>query len=180
MSKPGSGTSVKLYLPQAGAGVEMTATEDEPAAAIGELSSTGLCVLVVEDNPRVRRVTVRRLVDLGFVVLEAEDASQALDILDAGESVDLLLTDVLMPGGMTGGELAREAQHRQPDIGILFASGYTSEAAVSKGLLDQSARLLAKPYSRDELIRGIRGALKDRTRNVVSIRSRRRDAPEQH
>jgi PAS domain S-box-containing protein len=120
LSKPGWGTSVKLYLPQTGAGAGMTAMEDEPAGATGELASTGQCVLVVE------------------------------------------------------------MKHRWPDIGILFTSGYTSEAAVSKGLLDQSARLLAKPYSRDELIHGIRSTLEDKTRNVVSIRSRRRNAPEPH
>ena len=153
------GTTVTLCLPEAGAD-----TEDEPAQGPSDTRETemrgkGEAVLVVEDNPRVRRVTTKRLTDLGYVVLEAEDGRTALDILEAGQPVDLLFTDVLMPGGMTGGDLAGEARQLRPGIKVLYTSGYTNEGALQEGLLDEGSQLLAKPYSRDELIAGIRTAL---------------------
>ncbi len=155
-SKFGRGTTVDLYLPKAGVGV---ATEKAPDTVAEVSAARGETVLVVEDNPRVRRVTVRRLTDLGYIVLEAEDGKTALEILEKGQSIDLLFTDVLMPGGMTGGELAREASRIRPGIKILFTSGYPSEAAVQKDLIDKGAKLLPKPYSKAELVNSIRNAL---------------------
>ena len=155
-SEPGCGTTVNLYLPQARARIEARQAP-EPAAAIP--GTTGETVLVVEDNTRVRQVTVKRLTDLGYVVLEAEDGKAALEVFESGRHVDLVFTDVLMPGGMTGGDLAREARHLRPGIRILFTSGYPSEAAVKRGLLDAGAELLSKPYSKTELITSVRKAL---------------------
>jgi len=155
-SEPGCGTTVNLYLPQARARIEARQAP-EPAAAVP--GTTGETVLVVEDNTRVRQVTVKRLTDLGYVVLEAEDGKAALEVFESGRHVDLVFTDVLMPGGMTGGDLAREARHLRPGIRILFTSGYPSEAAVKRGLLDAGAELLSKPYSKTELITSVRKAL---------------------
>jgi PAS domain S-box-containing protein len=155
-SELGRGTTVKLYLPQSSVGAEM---ESVPEIATQGLQTGGETVLVVEDNPRVRRVTVKRLTDLGYVVLEAEDGKSALAILEEGQTIDLLFTDVLMPGGMTGGDLAREALRLRLGMKVLFTSGYPSEAAIQKGLLDKGAKLLSKPYSKAELISSIRTTL---------------------
>jgi PAS domain S-box-containing protein len=132
-SELGRGTTVDLYLPQTSFGVEAAAVQEVQGAfdTVAEaLAARGETVLVVEDNPRVRRVTVKRLTDLGYIVLEAEDGKAALEILEKEQSIDLLFTDVLMPGGMTGGDLARAAQHLRSGIRILFTSGYPSDAAI--------------------------------------------------
>lgn len=155
-SELGRGTTVDLYLPKASVSVAMEKMPD----TVAEIPvARGQTVLVVEDNPRVRRVTVRRLTDLGYNVLEAEDGPMALGILEEGRSIDLLFTDVLMPGGMTGGDVAREALRIRPGIKVLFTSGYPSEAAVREDLIDKNAKLLPKPYSKAELVDSIRSAL---------------------
>ena len=155
-SEPGCGTTVNLYLPQAHARIEARKTPKPAAATSG---TTGETVLVVEDNARVRQVTAKRLTDLGYVVLEAEDGKAALEVFETGQHIDLLFTDVLMPGGMTGGDVVREARRLRPGIKVLFTSGYPSEAAVKRGLMDKGADLLSKPYSKTELIESVRKAL---------------------
>jgi len=160
-SEPGHGTSVDLYLPQTddGAGANGQDAAGLSDIAAEDLGSRGETVLVVEDNERVRRVTVKRLRDLGYVVLDAEDGNAALEILEREQNIDLLFTDLLMPGGMTGGELAAEARRQRPELKILFTSGYPSDAAVRKGLMEKNAKILPKPYSKADLIRNIRNAL---------------------
>jgi PAS domain S-box-containing protein len=158
-SEPGCGTTVNLYLPQARTRIEAREAREAPEPAAAVPGTKGETVLVVEDNWRVRRITSKRLTDLGYVVLEAENGKAALEVFETGQSIDLLFTDILMPGGMTGGDLAREARHLRPGIRILFTSGYPSEAAVKRGLLDKGAELLSKPYSKTELIGSIRKAL---------------------
>ncbi|HEY8013863.1 MAG TPA: response regulator, partial [Dongiaceae bacterium] len=103
------------------------------------------------DDPRVRRVAVRRLKELGYAVIEADGGPAALRILDREEPLDLLFTDIVMAGGITGVDLAQEARRRRPGLKILLTSGY-AEPAVSKGALALSnAAWLGKPYSSDEL-----------------------------
>ncbi len=155
-SKPGYGTTVNLYLPAAGASVNAKEASDTPAEI---LVTEGKTVLVVEDNPRVRRVTLRRLTDLGFTVLEAESGEAALEIIEKEQNIDLLFSDLLMPGGMTGGDLAREALRLRPELKILLTSGYPGDAAVQKGWLDKGSQLLMKPYSKTELVESIRNIL---------------------
>jgi CheY-like chemotaxis protein len=116
-------------------------------------------VLAVEDNEALRRVLVRQLVDLGYEVLEAGDARAALALLADGPRVGLLLTDVIMPGGMNGWELAREAQRLRPGLKVLFTSGFPDVAFGSGGALPEGTRLLGKPYRREELARIVREAL---------------------
>jgi PAS domain S-box-containing protein len=154
-SELGFGTTVDLYLPSARHIDEVAAASDTPAKI---LKASGETVLVVEDNQRVRRVTVRRLTDLGYIVLEAEDGEAALEVLQGEQNIDLLFSDLLMPG-ITGGELAREALRLRPEIKILLTSGYPGDVAIRKGWLDEGAPLLMKPYSKTELIENIRGAL---------------------
>jgi two-component system CheB/CheR fusion protein len=155
-SEPGEGTTVDLYLPSASVNGEAEEASDTPAKMP---VTRGETVLVVEDDPRVRRVTVRRLTDLGFTVLEAENGEAALEVLEREQNIDLLFSDLLMPGGMSGGDLARETLRLRPEIKILLTSGYPSDAAVQKGWLDEGAQLLIKPYSRTELIESIRNIL---------------------
>jgi signal transduction histidine kinase len=164
-SEMGRGTSVNLFLPQVSAGAEaaeinqIEESEAAPDTAAEFARARGETVLIVEDNRPVRRITIKRLTDLGYFVLEAEDGATALEFLETGRRIDLLFTDVLMPGGMGGGELAREARRLHPGIKILFTSGYPSAAAVRKGLLDEGAKLLTKPYTKAELVHGIRSTL---------------------
>ena len=109
-----------------------------------------MIVLVVEDNPVLRQLAVRQIVALGHKVLEAEDAIQATDIL-AGNEIDLLLTDIMIPGGKNGVELALEARMRDPAMKIVFSSGYADPDMLRDPRLD-GIKLLSKPYRRQELL----------------------------
>jgi CheY-like chemotaxis protein len=148
-STPGQGTTVTLYLPCAR---DVAATAMEAPTAGGELMPRGSeTVLVVEDDAHVREFVVAVLVELGYRVLEAGTAHEALAILDAGETPDVLYTDVVLPGGMSGQELAERARRRQPSLRTLYTSGYTASA-----LMPEDAAILLKPYRREDLARAIR------------------------
>jgi PAS domain S-box-containing protein len=146
-SELGAGTTVRLYLParhgEASAAPRLAGT---PAPV-----STGDTVLLVEDDPRVRRVSRRRLQELGYVVLEAESGPAALKFFDDGADIDVLFTDIVMSGGMTGIDLAHEVRRRRTGIKILFTSGHAEPAVVSGGLSTTGAEWLSKPYGIDEL-----------------------------
>ena len=154
-SEEGHGTSIKLYLPRATAralpAAEMTASE---APATGHE-----VILVVEDDRMVRDYVVAQLHSLGYIALPAADAAQALAIIDRGAAPDLLFTDVIMPGGVNGRDLANAALRRRPGLKILYTSGYTESAIVHHGRLDPGVLLLAKPYRKSDLARMIRTAL---------------------
>jgi PAS domain S-box-containing protein len=145
-SEVGHGTTVRIYLPaQESAAAAATAPQAAaPRARANEI------VLVVEDDPRVRRVSIRRLKELGYTVLEADSGPAALKIIDEERPIDLLFSDIVMAGGMTGTELAQEARRRRPDIKVLFTSGY-AEPAVIKGGQTPNSAWLGKPYSMAEL-----------------------------
>ena len=154
-SRPGQGTTVRLYLPRA---AEAAALRGDGAAK-GDRSLGGMeTILLVEDDELVRRYAQAQLAALGYRVLHAEDGQQALRLLQGGEPVDLLFTDVVMPG-MSGRELAQQALAQRPRLRVLYTSGYTEDAIVHEGRLEPGVRLLAKPYRRDELARSIRGLL---------------------
>jgi len=108
-------------------------------------------ILVVEDEDDVRIQVVAVLRDLGFTVFEAADAAEALKVLAAQPSVKLLFTDVGLPGGMNGRQLAEEARLQRPDLRVLFTSGYARHAIVHHGRLDPDVELLAKPFSSADL-----------------------------
>ncbi|MBB5576547.1 MULTISPECIES: hybrid sensor histidine kinase/response regulator [Rhizobium] len=152
-SEVGRGTTIRIYLPaETGARLGDTggATKVESALPGGhEL------VLVVEDDPRVRRVAVARLSDMGYSVLEAENGHRALDVLKENEEIELLFTDIVMPGGMTGDELAREARELRPDITVLFTSGYSEPGLAEKDIIS-GAQWLRKPYTARELASRVR------------------------
>ena len=116
-------------------------------------------VLVVEDDALVRRYVMTQIESLGYTTLEAANASDALRFIDEAPAIDLLFTDVIMPGIMNGRQLVDEALKRRPGLKTLFTSGYTENAIVHHGRLDSGVLLLAKPYRKSELARMIRLAL---------------------
>jgi PAS domain S-box-containing protein len=154
-SEQGHGTSVKLYLPRA-TGVDHGATEMLPSAAV---QGGHEAVLVVEDDALVRKYVLTQIRSLGYSTLEACNAAEALQVIDSATDIDLLFTDVIMPGAMNGRQLVDEALKRRPALKTLFTSGYTENAIVHHGRLDSDVLLLAKPYRRPELARMIRIAL---------------------
>jgi len=153
-SEPGEGTTVKIYLPRTG-----EASERRPDPAGAALIGGHEAILVVEDDAPVREHATAQLELLGYAVTSVEDAAQALAHLDRGAPFDLLLTDVILPGGMNGRELAEEVRRRRPGTKVLYTSGYTESAIVHQGRLDPGVLLLAKPYRRTDLARLVRQAL---------------------
>ncbi|KTT74776.1 chemotaxis protein CheY [Sphingomonas endophytica] len=153
-SEPGHGTTIKLYLPRA-----MESEDVEVAVDNGPITGGTETVLVVEDDDEVRATVVEMLGDLGYRVLKAVDAQSALNVVESGIAIDLLFTDVVMPGTLKSPELARKARERLPDIAVLFTSGYTENSIVHGGRLDAGLELLSKPYSREALARKIRHVL---------------------
>jgi PAS domain S-box-containing protein len=150
------GTTIKLYLPRASAVTRETAAQ--PAE---ETSTRGHeTILVVEDNPNVRRTVGRQLADLGYTVLEAENGESAIALIESGEPFDLMLTDVVMPGGISGYDLAEAAEAMRPSCKVLFTSGYTALAASGRRPAGKGT-LLSKPYSKRKLGQVIRSALDD-------------------
>ncbi len=153
-SEEGHGTTVKIDLPRStGQGLAAGAT-----AANSEIVGGSETVLVVEDDALVRTYVVTQIASLGYATLEAANAAEALNIID-GADVDLLFTDVIMPGGMNGRQLVDEAVRRRPQLKTLFTSGYTENAILHHGRLDAGVLLLAKPYRKPELARMLRVAL---------------------
>ena len=117
-------------------------------------------ILVVEDDPRLRRVVTRRLRSLGYQVIEAENGTNALRLLAAHPEIAMIFTDFVMPGGMNGNELADAAFAARPDIKVLFTSGYAEPAAARRQL--RAGAWLKKPYTAIELADRIRDALDGR------------------
>jgi CheY-like chemotaxis protein len=155
-SEEGHGTTVKLYLPQAVGVADALPAE----AGISEFVRGDESILVVEDDALVREYVVTQISRLGYDTLAANGAAEALAIINGPERIDLLFTDVIMPGGMNGRQLAIEAQTRRPELKILYTSGYTENAIVHHGRLDAGVLLLLpKPYLGSDLARMIRTAL---------------------
>jgi signal transduction histidine kinase/CheY-like chemotaxis protein len=155
-SKVGVGTSVKLYLPRA----DGAASASDSEAASSRLVRGGPeTILVVEDDPDVLVTVVENLRELKYRALTAADGAAALALLERGEPVDLLFSDVVMPKGIRGDELARRARALRPELRVLLTSGYTSAGGTSEGVTESGDPLLLKPYRHEDLARAIRDAL---------------------
>jgi PAS domain S-box-containing protein len=154
-SEPNQGTSVKMYLPHA-MGEPSRILDGAPAEAIRGGDET---VLVVEDDALVRRHAVAQVMALGYTTLAATNAAEAMALIDSRSDIDLLFTDIVMPGAMNGRQLADEAVGRRPELQVLYTSGYTEDAIVHHGRLDPGVLLLPKPYRRADLAHMIRRAL---------------------
>lgn len=172
-SEVGHGTTVKLYLPRS---VE---EEQQPATILVDSAQGGTeSILVVEDDEAVRDTAVSLLRNLGYTVLQASDAQAALAVIDSGVRVDLLFTDVVMPGAIRSPELARRARERVPGIVVLFTSGYTQNAIVHAGRLDEGVQLLSKPYTYEALARKIRQMLSEKpTHPAIETAAGHKDSP---
>lgn len=156
-SEVGEGTTIRIYLPRVHESEEIIA--DSEAIDTSGGSET---ILVVEDDEEVRQTVTEMLRELGYDVLTAKDPNSAMPILESGVNIDLLFSDVVMPGPLRSPELARKAKELIPGIGVLFTSGYTENAIVHGGRLDPHVSLLTKPYSRQLLAARIREALTNR------------------
>jgi len=154
-SEEGHGTSVKIYLPRA-TGLAQTAAE---ATVSSNIEGGNEAILVVEDDAMVRKYVMTQIESLGYTTYEAANATEALAVIDTSATIDLLFTDVIMPGTMNGRQLVDEALKRRAALKILYTSGYTENAIVHHGRLDSGVLLLAKPYRKAELARMIRMAL---------------------
>ncbi len=162
-SEIGHGTAIKIYLPR-------SQQPEEALTLVGEGSASGGAetILVAEDDDDVRSTAIDILIGLGYCVLEAKDAASALTIIESGAHVDLLFTDVVMPGALRSADLARKARERRPAIAVLFTSGYTDNAIVHGGRLDPGVELLPKPYTREALAVKLRQVLAARTPNLTT------------
>ena len=159
-SEPGDGTTVRLYLPRAAARPGEPAPSDPRSTEVGTRVVGGHeTILVVEDDAAVRQYACTQLKASGYRVLEAADGPSALALLGQRDDVELLFTDVVMPGGMNGRALADAARRLRPGLRVLYTSGYTENAIVHHGRLDADALLLSKPYRRQALDRAVRTAL---------------------
>jgi PAS domain S-box-containing protein len=154
----GLGTTVTLYLPAVAAGAEEEAAP-RPAAAAMRRARRGTA-LIVEDDPDVLESAIVSLQSLGYDVLTAENGPGALDVLRRKQKIDLLFSDVVMPKGMTGIELAREARRLRPEVKVLLVSGYPRSVLEANEPLDDFV-LIAKPYRLEELVQGLRRASAD-------------------
>jgi PAS domain S-box-containing protein len=163
-STPGQGSSIKFYLPRSRRSEDRLDEGDSiPATGGNEM------ILVAEDDEHVRETVVAMLSDLGYRVLKAKDAQSALSIIESGMPIDLLFTDVIMPGPMKSTEMARKARERMPNLAVLFTSGYTEDAFASSGSVGESVELLSKPYSREALARKLRYMLADAAQRKSQI-----------
>jgi PAS domain S-box-containing protein len=163
-SEVGHGTTVKIYLPRSLESEDLAAPVDTRLVTGGSQT-----ILVAEDDEQVCATVVEMLGGLGYQVLKANDATAALAIIESGIHIDLLFTDVVMPGPLRSPDLARKARERLPNIAVLFTSGYTQNAIVHGGRLDPGVELLSKPYSRNELASKIQHVIANQTQQQPRV-----------
>ncbi|PWE48598.1 hypothetical protein DEM26_17530 [Thioclava sp. NG1] len=154
-SAPGKGTTITLYLPEVDGDPMLAAAEDRDALRMGD----GQLVLVVEDDPLVRETVLDRLEALGYAVIEAGNAHQALEQIEAGEPVDLLFSDVVLPGSCSGFDLVDRVRARDPRLPVLLTSGHASEKFAGRPKVEREIELLTKPYSLSTLSAAVARAL---------------------
>jgi signal transduction histidine kinase/CHASE3 domain sensor protein/CheY-like chemotaxis protein len=180
-SEPGEGTSVKLYLPRAVGGAVPNVQRSGVPADLPRGTAT---ILVVEDEAGVREIAVAILRNLGYRVLEAPDGDEGLLVFGAhAAEIDMLLTDVVLPGKVRGRELAERITAMRPEVKVLFMSGYTENSIVHHGRLDDGVQLLGKPFKREQLARKVAEVLgaaagsdaATEDGNVVDLRARQRE-----
>jgi CheY-like chemotaxis protein len=166
-SELGNGTTVNLYLPRAG---RRTAGDMASPAASEVHAGRGETVLIVEDDDRVRRLTARRLRELGYRVLEAGHGAEALAVLAETPHVEIVFSDLVMPGGMSGFDLARQVRERYRHVRVILTSGYSAELMNQADITQLDLQVLRKPYRQAEFARVFRAALADRPRPAGSGR----------
>jgi signal transduction histidine kinase len=153
-SEIGRGTTVRLYLPRA--------ATDEAVSPISETSASDQgteTILLVEDDAQVRLLATASLRERGYIVIEAANGAEAVAVLDGDANIDLVLTDVVMPGAMTGKEVAEHALNVRPNVKVLFTSGYADASVMRNGMVKAGARFLSKPYRGGQLAATVRALL---------------------
>jgi len=157
-SKEGQGTTVTIGLPRYSGAMDEEAETDAAAAL---LPASSAVVLVVEDEAAVRMVIADVLSDLGYTVLEADDGRSGLSIVESGVRIDLLLTDVGLPGGMNGRQLADAVRQRRPGLKVLFITGYAENAVVGSSRMEQGMQVMTKPFAVEALAARVQGMIND-------------------
>jgi nitrogen-specific signal transduction histidine kinase/CheY-like chemotaxis protein len=160
-SEVGHGTTVKIYLPRLHEAASIAATpapiaDSTVAVAHAQLGET---ILVVEDSDGVRDYACAALEEFGYTIISAGDAAEAQGHVEAGARIDLLFTDVVLPGGISGRQLSERILEQRPGLPVLFTTGYTRNAIVHHGRLDPGVHLLNKPYTQQDLVRKVRELL---------------------
>jgi two-component system NtrC family sensor kinase len=159
-SEPGEGTSIKIYFPRLADGTGLPSWEIADVTKVApQPAGHRERILLVEDDQNVRDFVASALQELGYQVDIAAEGKTALSILDSGKEIDLLLTDVVLPGGLNGRQLADKARKTRPNLRVLFATGYTRNAIIHHGRLDPDVNLLVKPFTSDALARKLRDIL---------------------
>jgi PAS domain S-box-containing protein len=156
-SEVGAGTTVKLYLPRLH---DAGADEEDHARSIAmPRAEAGEVVLVVDDEPTIRMLVTEVLQDLGYTPIEAADGPAGLKVLQSNVRIDLLITDVGLPGGMSGRQMVDTARQARPELKVLFITGYANNAAIGNGLLEPGMHVLTKPFAMDQLASRIRAII---------------------
>jgi CheY-like chemotaxis protein len=155
-SEVGQGTTVKIYLPRYLSALDTESGDADPLPAEGSAEET---ILVLEDDDDVRAYSVESLRELGYRVIEAHDGPSALRLLERQPRVDLLFSDVVLPGGLTGAQVSAQALNIRPGLKVLFTTGYARNAIVHQGRLDKGVNLITKPFTLNELAAKVRDVL---------------------
>ena len=156
-SEVGEGSNICLYLPRHAGPADDQG--EEPARAMGPQARTGETVLVVDDEPTVRMLVIEVLEELGYAALEAADGAAGLTILRSDVRIDLLVTDVGLPGGMNGRQMVDAAREARPDLPVLFITGYAENAVLGNGQLEAGMHVMTKPFGMEALADRIRGLI---------------------
>ncbi len=159
-SEVGLGTTISLYFPAATSDITVPPAEDSPAAP--DVAATGQTVLVVEDDAAIRRLSLERIEALGYRAIAAADAEEALAIIEKTPEIDALFTDIVMPGPMSGLDLARRVRADRPEIAILLTSGFSGDLISPNNGFSSNFQLLSKPYRQNELAARLRILLSGR------------------
>jgi PAS domain S-box-containing protein len=156
-SEAGRGTTVRIYLPRRrGKASEETARKERVAPP---RAASGQTVLIVDDEPTVRMLVGDTLAELGYQAIEVGDAASGLNVLESDARIDLLITDVGLPGGMNGKQMADVARRRRPDLKVLFITGYAENAALANGELEPGTHIISKPFAIDRLASRIKAVI---------------------
>ena len=159
-SEPGEGTSVKIFLPRHHAEAVETQMAAEPLEVHADVGAgDGETVLVVDDDATVRMLVADTLTELGYQAIEAGDASAGLRVLESDARIDLLITDVGLPGGMNGHQMADRARRKRPGLKVLFITGFAENAAISNGHLRPGMHVLSKPFAMERLAARIKAII---------------------
>ncbi|MDX1509246.1 MAG: response regulator, partial [Woeseiaceae bacterium] len=155
-SEEGHGTTIKIYIPRSDAAHQDRVEQTLRNKVIPGGDET---ILLVEDEDGVRDVAISLLSSIGYDVLHADCGSRALEIISERDDIDLLFTDIVMPGGMNGTELAQLALEKNPKLRVLYTSGYTGTTVFDNELLEHGSEMLNKPYRQEELAQSVRNVL---------------------